>query len=138
MKPIEHLTEQGQSIWLDYIRRDFTRTGGLADLVVDGVRGVTSNPSIFEQAIGGSAEYDEALAAIISSDPDCSPLDLFESLAVVDIQEAADVLHDLPTVPLPIEAWRSVQEQTTAAPTTARSTRNGLGRPTVSHANGRR
>jgi transaldolase/glucose-6-phosphate isomerase len=93
MKPIEALTTEGQSVWLDYIRRDFTRSGALADLVADGVRGVTSNPSIFEKAIGGSAEYDEALAAIVASDPDCSALDVFEALAVVDIREAADVLR---------------------------------------------
>jgi len=93
MKPVEALGSHGQSVWIDYIRRDFTRRGELAALVEEGVRGVTSNPSIFEKAIGGSDEYDTALLALLDADPDCMPSDLFEAVAVVDIQEAADVLR---------------------------------------------
>jgi transaldolase / glucose-6-phosphate isomerase len=95
MGPLEQLTSHGQSVWIDYIRRDFTRTGQLADLVGRGVRGVTSNPSIFEKAIGGSAEYDDALQSMLDEDPDRSPTDLFEAVAVIDIQEAADVLRSV-------------------------------------------
>jgi transaldolase/glucose-6-phosphate isomerase len=93
MKPVEALGSLGQSVWIDYIRRDFTRSGELAALVEEGVRGVTSNPSIFEKAIGGSAEYDTALLALLDADPDCTPINLFEAVAIVDIQEAADVLR---------------------------------------------
>ena len=52
----------GQSVWLDYLRRDMIQSGDLASRVADGLRGMTSNPSIFESAIGGSKDYDEALA----------------------------------------------------------------------------
>jgi len=95
MKPLEELNSQGQSVWVDYIRRDFTRDGGLQSLVDDGVRGVTSNPSIFEAAIGGSAEYDEALRSRLDVKPDCTPTELFEAVAITDIQEAADVLRSV-------------------------------------------
>lgn len=95
MKPLEELNSQGQSVWVDYIRRDFTRDGGLQSLVDDGVRGVTSNPSIFEAAIGGSAEYDEALRSRLDVNPDCTPTELFEAVAITDIQEAADVLRSV-------------------------------------------
>jgi transaldolase len=59
---LEELHAFGQSIWLDYIRRDLLTSGELARLVRDeGIRGVTTNPSIFDKAIGGSAEYDAAI-----------------------------------------------------------------------------
>ncbi len=95
MKPLEALESAGQSVWVDYIRRDFTRSGDLASLITDGVRGVTSNPSIFEQAIGGSAEYDDALRKLLDANIDYTPTELFEAIAVVDIQEAADVLRSV-------------------------------------------
>ena len=93
MKPLEELSNLGQSVWVDYIRRGFTRDGGLQSLVDDGVRGVTSNPTIFEAAIGDSAEYDEALRSRLDINPDCTPTELFEAVAFTDIQEAADVLR---------------------------------------------
>jgi len=93
MQPLEELTSEGQSVWLDFISRDHTRSGKLGDLVDAGLRGVTSNPSIFQKAIGGTAEYDEALQEMLAADPDCSSLELFEAFAIVDIQEAADVLR---------------------------------------------
>jgi transaldolase/glucose-6-phosphate isomerase len=92
MNPIQRLGEVGQSVWLDYIRRDLLRNGDLVRLVDEGVRGVTSNPSIFEKAIAGSDDYDEALAAIISDDLHVAPMAAFEELAVGDIQDAADIL----------------------------------------------
>jgi len=92
MKPLEALGAAAQSVWVDYIRRDFTRSGDLAALIADGVRGVTSNPSIFAQAIGGSAEYDDAMQEMLGTNPDCTPMEIFEAIAVADIQEAADVL----------------------------------------------
>ena len=95
MEPIEQLASHGQSVWLDYIRRDLVRSGGLADLVRDGVRGVTSNPSIFEKGIGGSTEYDDALRDRLDGDAAASSLALFEAVAIVDIQEACDVLRSV-------------------------------------------
>ena len=78
----------GQGVWLDYLRRGMTRSGELDGLIRDGLRGMTSNPTIFEHAIAGSADYDQAL-----KDPALSrktDRELFEVLAIQDVQEAAD------------------------------------------------
>ena len=94
MNPLKELLAQGQSIWLDYIRRNLIRTGELKRLVEeDGIRGVTSNPTIFEKAIGGSTDYDDALRALLAEDPNAPPGRLYEPLAIEDIQEAADILR---------------------------------------------
>jgi transaldolase/glucose-6-phosphate isomerase len=93
MNPLQALREHGQSVWLDYVRRDLLANGGLKRLIEeDGVVGVTSNPSIFEKAIGGSAEYDEAVKATLSQG-DIDATALFEHMAVDDIQHAADILR---------------------------------------------
>ena len=66
MNPLKELGGQGQSIWLDYIRRNLIRSGELKRMVdEDGIRGVTSNPTIFEKAIAGSSDYDDALATML-------------------------------------------------------------------------
>lgn len=93
MNPLEKLAEQGQSIWLDYIRRGMTRSGELAGLVAEGaLRGMTSNPAIFHKAITGSDDYDDVLGDLIG-DAELDARQIFERLAVVDIREAADVLR---------------------------------------------
>jgi transaldolase len=81
----------GQSVWLDYLRRDMIQSGDLAARVAEGLRGMTSNPSIFENAIGGSKDYDAALAQ-----PEIrgkSDVDAFEAIAVEDVRMAADVFR---------------------------------------------
>ena len=94
MNPLKELLRQGQSIWLDYIRRDLIRTGELKRLVEeDGIRGVTSNPTIFEKAIAGSTNYDDALRALHAKNPKADAWNLYEGLAIEDIQMAADVLR---------------------------------------------
>ena len=94
MNPLKELLAQGQSVWLDYIRRDLIRTGELKRLVEeDGIRGVTSNPTIFEKAITGSTDYDDALRALLAKDPKTDVAALYERLAIEDIQMAADVLR---------------------------------------------
>jgi transaldolase/glucose-6-phosphate isomerase len=94
MNPLRELIGQGQSIWLDYIRRNLIRTGELKRLVAeDGIRGVTSNPTIFEKAIAGSTDYDDALRAMLSKDPKIQVGNLYERLAIEDIQMAADILR---------------------------------------------
>ncbi len=80
--------DYGQSPWIDNIRRDWLNDGTLAKFVNEGVRGVTSNPSIFAKALATSSAYDEA---ILQSHDD-SPEALFETLAVADVQDACDVL----------------------------------------------
>jgi transaldolase/glucose-6-phosphate isomerase len=92
MSRLKALQDYGQSVWLDYIRRSFITSGELARLVKDdGLRGVTSNPAIFEKAITGSADYADALAALAREELDA--MSRYERLAVRDIQDAADVLR---------------------------------------------
>lgn len=94
MNPLKELAAQGQSVWLDYIRRNLIRSGELKRLVEeDGIRGVTSNPTIFEKAIAGSTDYDDALAALLAQDAKAEVEKLYERLAIEDIQMAADALR---------------------------------------------
>jgi transaldolase/transaldolase/glucose-6-phosphate isomerase len=88
MSKLKELGAAGQSVWLDFIRRDMVSNGELAALVDEGVTGVTSNPSIFQAAIAGSDLYDEDIA-----DAEGDPLAVFEALAIADVQGAADVLR---------------------------------------------
>ncbi|MHB1087953.1 MAG: transaldolase [Acidimicrobiales bacterium] len=89
MSALTSLFDQyGQSPWIDNIRRDWLNDGTLKDLVAQGVRGVTSNPSIFAKALATSSAYDEFLTGAHSKDPET----LFEALAVQDVKEACDVL----------------------------------------------
>ena len=91
MTKLHELTELGQSIWYDNIRRSLLDSGDLQALVTAGVRGVTSNPSIFEKAIAGSADYDEALGELVTQGK--SVEEIYEALVLDDIQRAADVLR---------------------------------------------
>jgi transaldolase len=94
--PLQKLKDCGQSVWLDFIRRDFIAGGELRRLVEeDGIAGVTSNPTIFEKAITGSADYDSGIRAAIAAHPSAARAALFEKLAVEDVQMAADVLRGL-------------------------------------------
>jgi len=94
MNPLKELAEQGQSIWLDYIRRNLIRSGELKRFVEeDGLRGVTSNPTIFDKAISGSTDYDMTLRALLAADPQAPVGNLYEALAIEDIQMTADVLR---------------------------------------------
>ncbi len=90
--PLKELNEYGQSVWLDFVSRDLLKSGELTRLIRDdGLRGVTSNPSIFEKAIGHGDDYDELIRAA-EANGDLDPGALFEDLAVRDIQEGADQL----------------------------------------------
>jgi transaldolase/glucose-6-phosphate isomerase len=93
--PLQTLQAYGQSVWLDYIRRSSISSGELQRFVdEDGLRGVTSNPSIFEKAIVGSTDYDSALK-MIEQNQDCNVMLLYESFAIADIQATADVLKPI-------------------------------------------
>jgi len=81
------LSEYGQSVWLDYIRRSLITSGELKRLVVeDGLRGVTSNPAIFEKAIVGSTDYEAVINSSESAGLDAKGL--YEKIAVKDVQDA--------------------------------------------------
>jgi transaldolase / glucose-6-phosphate isomerase len=87
---LKALTEAGVSVWLDQIRRSLVEGGELARMVAEEcLRGVTSNPSIFEKAILGSTDYDDELEAAARAELD--PQAIFERLAIHDLQGAADV-----------------------------------------------
>jgi transaldolase len=95
MNPLRRLwDEHRQAVWLDFIERDLLTGGGLVRLVADdGVRGVTSNPSIFEKAIQSGGAYDEAVAVLLTADPAMTTVALYEALAIEDIRSAADILR---------------------------------------------
>jgi transaldolase / glucose-6-phosphate isomerase len=91
--PLIELEKFGQSVWLDNINRDMLIKGELKLLVdKDGLKGVTSNPSIFQKAMGSGHAYDDQIRDILTADSNISAGDLFETLAVKDIQDATDVL----------------------------------------------
>jgi transaldolase / glucose-6-phosphate isomerase len=93
MNPVKALENHGQAVWLDFLARGFVAKGDLQKLIdSDGVKGVTSNPSIFEKAIGSSDEYDAPISKALKHD-DRPVAELFEALAIEDIQHAADVLR---------------------------------------------
>jgi transaldolase/glucose-6-phosphate isomerase len=90
---LQALGAAGQAVWLDFVDRKFLADGGLRTLVAeDGLTGVTSNPSIFEKAIGHGDAYDDGLKAFVES-ADASIVDVYEHLAIADIQAAADDLR---------------------------------------------
>jgi transaldolase / glucose-6-phosphate isomerase len=92
MSRLKELQQQGQSVWLDYIKRSLISTGELERLISDdGVRGLTSNPSIFEKAIAESAEYTADLRKLAYRTS--SAKDIYEQLAIADIRSAADVFR---------------------------------------------
>ena len=91
--PLKELLNYGQSMWLDYIRRDLFTSGKLKQLIDDdGLRGMTSNPAIFEKAIADSSLYDDFLKSLASR-ADLDTTARFEQIAIRDIQDAADALH---------------------------------------------
>lgn len=93
---LTELKQLGQSIWLDFIQRSLMSSGELQQLIErDGICGITSNPSIFENAIAKTNEYDSSLQQALSQQPTASELDLFNALAIADIAAAADIF--LPT-----------------------------------------
>jgi transaldolase / glucose-6-phosphate isomerase len=90
---IKELQNHGQSVWLDYFRRDLVSSGELARMVRDdGIRGITTNPTIFEQAITGTTYYDAAIELDVRR-KDEPPGALYNRLVIDDIQQAADVLR---------------------------------------------
>src|ERR1700728_273022 len=90
--PLKELLNFGQSMWLDYIRRDLLTTGKLKAMIADdGLRGMTSNPSIFEKAIGESSLYDDMLKSL-AAQPGLDAKSRYEQIAIRDIQDAADIL----------------------------------------------
>lgn len=93
MNTIQQVQHLGQSIWYDNISRGLIESGGLQDLIDLGVSGLTSNPTIFEKAISGSTDYDDAILGMAGDNKSAS--ETFEALAVEDIRAAADLLRPI-------------------------------------------
>jgi transaldolase len=92
--PLRQLHTFGQSVWLDFLSRGMLRSGQLADLIGDdGLRGVTSNPAIFEKAINHSHDYDETVARLAAQGNSIE--EIYREMVVEDIQDAADALRPL-------------------------------------------
>ena len=89
------LLRHGQSMWLDYIDRNLLDNGGLKRLVETGIRGVTSNPTIFHKAITGSQDYDETIIDLLQADHELDTVGLYKWLTIEDIQMAADILRSI-------------------------------------------
>src|SRR5690242_17329472 len=88
---IKELRGQGQSLWLDNIRRQLITSGELTRLRDEGMTGVTSNPTIFEKAVSGSTDYDEAMVELVREKK--KPEDMLWDLMIEDVQAAADVFR---------------------------------------------
>src|SRR3954471_19830934 len=88
--PLEQLAEHGQSVWIDFLSREFVEQGDLKGLIDQGVRGVTSNPTIFQSAIADGDDYDEQLREILRDETE--PKEVFLRLAARDIQGPCDLL----------------------------------------------
>jgi transaldolase len=91
MTKIQELAEYGQSIWLDYISRSLIDTGRMKELVDLGVRGMTSNPSIFDKAVSSGCDYDDQIRQLQETGK--STFEIYDELTVRDIQDAADILR---------------------------------------------
>ena len=89
--PVRELHKEGQSLWLDNIRRQLVTSGELARLRDEGITGVTSNPTIFEKAVSGSSDYDEAMVELVQAGT--KPKDMLWELMVGDVQAAADIFR---------------------------------------------
>ncbi len=92
--PLIKLAEHGQSVWLDYIHRDLFESGELQRLIEeDGLRGMTSNPAIFEQAIAEGRAYQQQIRSLVGQGR--STLEIYEALTVADVQQAADIFRSV-------------------------------------------
>ncbi len=135
MSRINELADLGQSIWYDYIRRSFITGGELKALIDEGLRGETSNPSILEKAIAGSADYDEDLKLLV--DQNKSVNEIYEALALKDIALAADEFRPLYEKTGGADGYISLEVSPTLANDTKQTIKDAkryfvaLGRPNV-------
>ncbi len=122
MNPLKELANYGQSVWLDYIRRNMFSSGELKKYVDDdGLRGMTSNPAIFEKAITGSQDYADSLKEAEEKGTS-DPMTLFETLAVPDIQQAAAALKGVYEATKKLDGYVSLE----VSPYRARDTEGSL------------
>jgi len=118
--PIQELKQIGQSLWLDNIRRQLISSGELARLRDEGLTGVTSNPTIFEKAVSGSTDYDEAMVQLVREKK--KPAEMLWELMVEDIQAAADTFRPVYDKTKGKDGFVSIE----VAPTLANNTRGTI------------
>src|SRR5438034_6997187 len=118
---VQALLDLGQSVWLDYLRRGMLQSGELQRMIDDGLRGMTSNPTIFEHAIGGSTDYDAALSRVAASSR--TERDIFDLLAVDDVRTAADLFRSVYDASQGADGFVSLE----VSPTLARDTAGTIG-----------
>src|SRR5881628_2179701 len=118
---MQALLDLGQSVWLDYLRRGMLQSGELQRMIGDGLRGMTSNPTIFEHAIGGSTDYDDALSRVAASSR--TDREIFDLLAVDDVRTAADLFRPVYDASQGADGFVSLE----VSPTLARDTAGTIG-----------
>jgi transaldolase len=114
---LRELAADGQSIWLDNIRRSMFASGELQGLIDQGLRGMTSNPTIFEKAIGAGSDYDAQLQSLVGTESD--PTKLFEALAIQDIRAACDAFRPVYDATAKLDGYVSLEVSPTLAHDTA-------------------
>ncbi len=135
MTRLHQLAELGQAVWLDYISRSLATTGQLRSLIEQGVRGVTSNPTIFDKAISSSSDYDPDLQRLAREGK--TPMEIYEALALDDIARVADILRPAHELPDGLGGYVSLEVSPTLADDTegtiaeARRLYRALNRPNV-------
>ncbi|HPP80946.1 MAG TPA: transaldolase [Deltaproteobacteria bacterium] len=107
MSRLHELARVGQSVWFDYIQRSLISSGELSRLIREGVRGITSNPAIFEKAITQSGDYDVEIAVLAREGKDV--LEIYESLVMKDIALACDVFMELYAESRGVDGYVSVE-----------------------------
>jgi len=118
---LQALLDLGQSVWLDYLRRGMLESGELQRMIDDGLRGMTSNPTIFEHAIGGSTDYDDALSRVAASPR--TDREIFDLLAVDDVRAAAGLFRSVYDASQGADGFVSLE----VSPTLARDTAGTIG-----------
>src|SRR6185295_18405626 len=121
--PLQRLTALGQSVWLDYIRRDLFTSGELDRMIKDeDLRGMTSNPTIFAQAISGSSLYDDDIRRAPSAATGETAARLFERIAVTEIRRAADHFRPVYDKTQSLDGYVSIE----VSPTLANDTQGSI------------
>ncbi|MCC6758496.1 MAG: transaldolase [Candidatus Omnitrophica bacterium] len=120
---LHELANLGQSIWLDYISRPLLETGALQKWVDDGLRGMTSNPSIFNQAISQSKDYDDKITQLKAAGK--STFEIYDELTIRDIQEACDVFKPVYEATKGLDGYVSLEINPMLANDTAASIKEG-------------
>src|SRR3989338_1560549 len=121
---IHRLGDFGQSIWLDYISRSLIKNGSLKALIDLALLGMTSNPTIFDQAISTRTNYDEKIARL--GEAGKSPLEIYDELTIQDVRDAADAFFPVYQKTQQLDGYVSLEINPKLALDTEQSIREGL------------